>query len=102
MPTLTLTALQSRLKAGQFAPAYLLSGEELQLIENLARSIESAIDVDPMGKEVFFGTDLKVNDLIMSAETLPFMTGKRYIVIKDANKIKAADAKLLAALPRWR
>lgn len=97
MPTQTVASIQTGLKAKKFAAAYLLSGEELKLIENMANSIESALDVDPIGKEVFFGSDLKAGDLIMSAETLPFMTGSRYIVIKDANKIKAAEAKILAA-----
>ncbi len=97
MPTQTPASIQSRLKAKQFACAYLLSGEELQLIENMTHSIETAINVDPMGKEVFFGTDMKAGDLIMSAETLPFMTGARFIVVKDANKIKAAEVKILAA-----
>jgi|GEM_PF-2666505 len=97
MPVLTPASLQTKLKAKQFVAAYLLSGEELQFIENTANAIETALNIDEMGKEVFFGSDLHVNDLIMSAQTLPFMSGARFIVVKDSNKIKSADAKLLSS-----
>jgi len=78
--------LMNDLKAGVFQRAYLLHGEERFLIAHYANAIEkAALDHEDTSqyKDVFDGA-IPVHDIIMAAETLPFLSDHRLVFVHDS------------------
>jgi len=73
--------LMTNLKNGDFASCYLLYGEERFLVSFYANAIEKAA----LGSDSadYFALH-PVSEIIMAADTLPFFTERRVIVIQDS------------------
>jgi DNA polymerase-3 subunit delta len=84
------------LKTGCIKPVYVLAGEEVYLLEEALAYLDKVTPVDALNREVFFGQDGAIDDIIIAARTLPFMGERRMVIVKDAQKIRAADAVKLA------
>ena len=80
--------LMSNLKDGELHSCYLLYGEERYLVSYYAKAIETAVfgtsgqEMDQY-KDVFDGS-VPVNEIILSAETLPFFAERRLIYVHDS------------------
>ena len=78
--------LLDSLKSGNLKQAYLLYGEERYLVNHYAGEISNA--VLKSGEELYsrniFDETTAVSEIIMTAETLPFFTERRLIVIKGS------------------
>jgi len=79
----------------KLSPAYLFMGEESYLIDICLRKTEKFLDVNDLNKEVFYASESYAENILNSLRTLPFLSKRRMIVVRDVNKIKAVDADKL-------
>jgi DNA polymerase-3 subunit delta len=86
----------SHLATRDFKPVYLFAGEEAYLQDEALERLEKAIGADPLNMEVFYASDASFDNIILATQTLPFMSERRVIIVKEANKVRAADAQKLA------
>ena len=94
----TVTMFRKNLSAKKIAPVYFLAGEEPFLLEDSLKRIEKVINTDDLNREVFQATECSGNDILNSVETLPFLTDKRIVVLKMANKLKNDDFKIITKI----
>lgn len=75
---------------------YLWSGENVFLEDSLARCVETAIDPNnaDFNYDVFYPSSAP-QEILDAASTLPFMTQRRLVVIKDFHQFKAPAIKAL-------
>ena len=75
---------------------YLWSEENVFLEDSLARCVEAAIDPDNVdfNYDVFYPSS-EPQEILDAASTLPFMTQRRVVVIKDFHQFKAPAVKAL-------
>ena len=91
----TVSMFRKNLSAKKIAPVYFLAGEEPFLLEDSLKRIEKVINIDDLNREVFQATECSGNDILNSVETLPFLTDKRIVILKMANKLKNDDFKII-------
>ncbi|MBO7610588.1 MAG: DNA polymerase III subunit delta [Elusimicrobia bacterium] len=91
----TVSMFRKNLSAKKIAPIYFLAGEEPFLLEDSLKRIEKVVNTDDLNREIFQATECSGNDVLNSVETLPFLTDKRIVVLKMANKLKNDDFKII-------
>jgi DNA polymerase-3 subunit delta len=91
----TISMFRKNLSAKKTYPIYFLAGEENFLLDDCLKRIEKKINIDDLNREVFQATESSGNDILNSVETLPFLTEKRIVVLKMANKLKNDDFKIV-------
>ncbi|HLG55494.1 MAG TPA: DNA polymerase III subunit delta [Vicinamibacterales bacterium] len=100
MPTLTYAVLRTQIVSGETLPLYMLVGaddlEKAAVASEFAEIVEE--DLRAFNVERLYGGEMKVDDLVDAASTLPMMAPRRVIVIHEAEKLlipkresKAAD-----------
>ncbi len=94
----TVSMFRKTLSAKKLAPVYFLAGEETFLLEDSLKRIEKAVNTDDLNREVFQATESSGSDILNSIETLPFLTDKRIVVLKMANKLKNDDFKIITKI----
>ena len=94
----TVSAFRKNLSAKKLFPIYLLAGEEKFLIDDSLKRIEKIIKTNDLNREVFQATECSGNDILNSIETLPFLTDKRLVILKSADKLKIDDAKIITKI----
>lgn len=88
------------LKTKQFKPVYLLFGEEAFLKNSYKKKLKEAIaGDDTMNYNYFEGKGLDMNELISLADTMPFFSDKRLILVEDSGFFKTAADALTDYLP---
>jgi len=85
--------LRDELAAGVLGNLYLLYGEERFLVGHFAKTIEQAIKKsthsdDEFYKDVFDGKEAARN-VIAAADTLPFVPGRRLVLVRDSGLFAA-------------
>jgi len=98
--------LKDDLSNGILGKLILLFGEERFLVSHYAQSIENTAkssQATPLYKDVFEGTIPK-KEIIMAAETVPFLSEKRLIYVKDSklftSERKTEAEELAGYLPK--
>lgn len=87
------------LKTGELAPIYYLHGEDGFMLDSAVDAIvETAL---PEGRnefnfQKFRGSDATADAIRSTADTLPFMTRRRVVIVRDAQKLPAAELDGLA------
>jgi len=80
-------------------PVYLIHGpEELLLeraLERLRRRLAEVADLD-FNLDTFEGEKAAGADVIAAANTLPFMSERRLVIVRDADKMSTDDLKIIA------
>ena len=77
-----------RIREQKYRPVYLFAGEDVYQQEEACRFIVKKLDVDSLNMEIFYCGDMNINDLMLAAQTHPFMAERRLLVVKDAHKLK--------------
>ncbi|GFO56701.1 DNA polymerase III subunit delta [Geomonas sp. Red276] len=83
---------------GEIAPLYLLFGEESYLVE---RAVKKLMDrtVDPGFRDfnlnVFYGNEVKGDEVFSVAQTLPMFAERRVVLIKKGGDLSAAAMEIL-------
>jgi DNA polymerase-3 subunit delta len=83
------------LRKQEYKPVYLFAGEELYQQEEAWRYIEKKFGIDSLNLEIFYSGDMSVSDLMLAAQTHPFMSEKRLLLVKDTQKLKSADVEAI-------
>src|SRR3989339_346146 len=96
MPYIKPAELLNQIKKNKLGNFYIFAGEESFTIEKGIRLLSKALNIDEMNTEVFYGGDLDISSLILSLQTMPFLSDKKIILLKEAEKIKSQELKKLA------
>lgn len=94
----TVSMFRKNLSSKKLYPIYFLAGEENFLLDDCLKRIEKVINIDDLNREVFQATESSGNDVLNSVETLPFLTDKRIVILKMANKLKNDDFKIITKI----
>lgn len=90
-----LEALKS-IKKGKLQSLYYFFGEDSYNLSVALKSIEETVKphlTSEFDKETFYGENTTIKEILDIASTYPFGTGKKLIIVKEAEKIK--DKKLI-------
>jgi len=85
-----------QIKKGKLQPLYYFFGEDSYNHSVTLKSIEETIKphlTSDFDKETFYGENATIKEILDIASTFPFGSGKKLIIVKEAEKIK--DKKLL-------
>ena len=84
------------IKQNNFKQIYLLYGEERYLRRQYRQKLQTALcsDGDTMNVHFYSGKDIPVGEIIVLAETLPFLAERRVIFISDSGLFKSGGEKL--------
>ena len=95
-----METLNQDIKSGDFKRFYLLFGEEEFLKQSYKKRLRHAVaGDDTMNYNYFEGKGLDVQELISLANTMPFFSDRRLILVEDSGCFKAASDELMEALP---
>ncbi len=95
-----MQTLNQDIKDRSFKPMYLLYGEEAFLRNSYKNRLKEAIiGDDTMNFAYFEGKGLDVDELIRLADTMPFFTERRLIIVEDSGFFKTASEPLVRYLP---
>ena len=84
-------SILSDLKARNFAPFYLLSGEEDYYIDRLSDYIEQNVIDEQMrdfDQSVVYGLDVDMRTVVEMAKRYPVMSEYQLVLVKEAQNIK--------------
>jgi DNA polymerase III subunit delta len=90
--SLSFTRFQEALKSGQAAPVYLLEGEEAYFHDEGIRLLERAVvssDLLAMNRDAVRGDEISLGALLDLAQTYPMGSGRRLIIVRDADALRA-------------
>ena len=79
------------LKAGDYAPVYILMGEESYYIDKISDFIEKnalAPEERDFNLSVVFGSDVQPNQIVDMARRYPMMSERQVVIVKEAQNIK--------------
>lgn len=84
------------IKNGQIKTVYLLYGEEAYLKRQYRDKLKSALipEGDTMNFSAYEGKDVEIKQLIDLAETLPFFSDRRMILVEDSGFFKNSNEEL--------
>ena len=95
-----MQTLNQDIKDQTFKRVYLLYGEETFLKNSYKNRLkEAVIGDDTMNFSYFEGKSLDLDELIRIADTMPFFTERRLVLVEDSGFFKSASEKMLAYLP---
>lgn len=88
---------------GDLKPVYLIYGSEELLLERavdrLRDRLAAVADLD-FNLETFDGSSVSAGEIIGAANTMPFMSDRRLVIVHDVDKLDASDLETLAAYAR--
>lgn len=94
-----MQTLNQDIKNRTFKPAYLLYGDEPFLVSSYKKRLREAISGDDtMNFNYFEGKSPDVNEIISLADTMPFFSERRLIMIDGSGFFKGAPEELVAYL----
>lgn len=86
--------LVTQLKSRQFAPVYLLMGEEPFYIDRICRFFENRV-IDEENRDfnqvVLYGKDTSAAEIVANAKEFPFGSPYKLVVVKEAKDLKDID-----------
>jgi len=89
VPPLTLNALRQQLSSGETAPLFALVGgddtEKSALASEFAEMVDEGLRA--FNVERMYGGEMKMNDLIDAASTLPMMVPRRVVIVLESEKL---------------
>lgn len=95
-----MQVLNQDMKERTFKPVYLLFGEEAYLKTSYKNRLKNAIiGDDTMNYSSFEGKGLDLEEVIRLADTMPFFTEHRLILVENSGFFKNAADKLVEYLP---
>lgn len=83
--------LDNDIKTGELKKAYLLFGKERYLINQYKDKLRAAIvdeNTELMNLNIYDGQNVNINDIISSADTAPFFSDYRLLLISDTGLFK--------------
>ena len=87
----TYDSIMRDLRAGKYAPVYILMGEESYYIDKISSFIEGnalAPEQRDFNQSVVFGSDVQANQIVDMARRYPMMAERQVVIVKEAQNIK--------------
>lgn len=85
------------IKKRDFAPVYILMGEEPYYLDLIASALENSV-VDEADKDfnfsMFFGAEADIETVASTARQFPMMADKRFVILKEAQAMPQAKSQL--------
>ncbi|PCJ80039.1 MAG: DNA polymerase III subunit delta [Bacteroidetes bacterium] len=84
------------IRAGKFAPLYVLHGEEAYFIEEISKALtESVVEESfkDFNETILYGRDADIVDVLASARRFPMMADKQLVLVKEAQDLKCWKRK---------
>lgn len=101
--TFTYLDIAADIRAGRFAPVYLLQGEEPYYIDKLADLLSTKVVPDSDARDFdmysFFGADGNVKKVIDTARQFPVMGNRQLVVLREAQAMQNARNELEKIAP---
>ncbi len=89
---MSFTKAWQEIKNGQFAPVYLLVGQESYYIDETIKKMKQAMGPIEEAEIIIFDLDEQPLDYVIDeADTIPFFTERKLIIAKNASFLKAAE-----------
>ncbi len=92
----TFEAVWKELKKNQFAPLYLLAGDEPFYIDKIAAYLEENA-LSPSARDfnqfVLYGKDINVATLLGNAKRYPMLSDRQLVMVKEAQDMQGLEAK---------
>lgn len=90
-PTITFDALRRQLANGQYAPVYLLHGEEGFYIDELVKDFEKIIpDEDKeFAQYTLYAPQVEMGAVMDLCMSVPMMTERQVVILKEAQAVRA-------------
>lgn len=93
----TFREVMSAIKKRDFAPVYILMGEEPYYIDQIVKSLENNV-VDVADRDfnsiVYYGSDAEIGKVIGSAQQYPVMADRQLVMLKEAQTMSQAKTQL--------
>ncbi|MDE5663974.1 MAG: DNA polymerase III subunit delta [Muribaculaceae bacterium] len=89
--------IMTEIRKGNFAPVYLLMGEEAYYIDRIVEALEQSVvaeDERDFNMTVLYGQDTDVRSVIAACQQYPFMADRKLVVLKEAQTMQQAKAAL--------
>lgn len=89
MPPVATSALRKQIASGETEPLYALVGGDDTEKSAVAAEFSEMVDegLRAFNVERMYGGEMKVNDLVDSASTLPMMVPRRVVIVLEAEKL---------------
>ena len=90
-------AIAADIKKGNFAPVYLLMGEEAYYLDVLCSMLEQAVveeDARDFNASVFYGAETDIETVATTAREFPMMSDRRLVVLKEMQAMRDAKSQL--------
>ena len=91
-----LKELLSAIHARQFAPLYLLGGEEPHHLDQLSDAMESSVLEEherDFNQTVLYGRDSDLDQILAAARQFPMMAERRLVLVKEAQELREWRSK---------
>lgn len=86
-----------KIKTGNFAPIYILTGEEPYYIDQIVNLLEQIVvkeeDKD-FDLSILYGADTDANMVMEASSRFPFMSDRRLVILKEAQSMQKAKDQL--------
>lgn len=98
---MTVPELKRRVGAGEFAPLYLIVGEEGLLREEATAAIRAGVlgpdeaNVGAFNCDVVYGDETDASEILTLCGNLPMFAARRLVVVRDVGDLRAKDAERL-------
>lgn len=89
--------IMSGINNGNFAPVYLLMGEEDYYIDKIVERLEETVlkdDERDFNAMTFYGADADVMNVISTAQQFPLMADKQLVILKEAQTLFHSKTEL--------
>lgn len=98
----TFRELITDIRAGKFAPLYLLMGDEDYYIDRISEELERMVvpeDEKDFNSTIFYGADVDVRQVISRAQQYPLMSDRQLVMLKEAQAMDRAKTRLETLVP---
>ena len=81
-----------------FKSLYILNSEEIFFLNDFTEKIKKIIpeDLKDLNQYVFYGNEIKIDDILLCAKKFPMMGNKQLIIVKNGNKILKEIDKIIS------
>lgn len=89
--------IMSSIKKGEFAPVYILMGEEPYYIDQISKALENNVVAEEdrdFNSIIFYGADADIATVISSAQQYPVMADRQLVMLKEAQTMQQAKTQL--------
>ena len=93
--SITFEDIMRRIEQRQYAPVYILMGDESYYIDQITDAIANTVlkpEEQDFNQTILFGADVTAAQVVDIAKGYPMMSSHRVVIVKEAQNVKSLDA----------